>query len=135
MNNTTKTILTYLPLTLLIVAIIGGALIFFQYQQTQATLKKQQQAQPQTPLEAVSRLMELPKDETPVVNTITDKTQINKNPLFKDVENNDIVIVYPKKQQAIVYRASTNKIIAVGPVQINQPSGTVTPPVVNAPTR
>lgn len=123
MNNTQKTILMYLPLTLLILVIAGGAFLFYQYQQAQANLKTQQ-AQPQTPLEAMARLMELPQGEDPVLQTVEKKEDINKNPLFAKVENGDIIAIYPKKSQAIVYRPSTNKIIAVGAVQLNQPSGT-----------
>jgi hypothetical protein len=64
--------------------------------------------------------MELPVGETPTVATISDKEKLKDQPFFKMAENGDILFAYTTAMQAILYRPSTNKIINVAPITINQ---------------
>ncbi len=57
--------------------------------------------------------MELPKDETPSIGTISDKNNLPNEAFFERAENGDKVIVYSKLGRAILYRPLTNKIIDV----------------------
>ena len=64
--------------------------------------------------------MELPEGETPTVATISDKEKLTGQPFFKSPENGDILFAYTTAMKAILYRPSTNKIINVAPITINQ---------------
>lgn len=64
--------------------------------------------------------MELP-DETPIINTVTDKSQLTGE-LFKDAENGDKVLFYDNAGLIVIYREQTKEIIASGPAK----SGSVT---------
>lgn len=68
-------------------------------------------------LRKVGALIQLPSGETPTVATINDAASAKLGqPFLANAENGDVLIVYPNAQTAILYRPSTNKLIAVGPV-------------------
>lgn len=72
-------------------------------------------------LSKVGELIQLPKEQ-PTMATIDDAASAKKaQPFLVNAENGDILIVYQNAQQAIVYRPSTNKLIAVGPVNNSVP--------------
>ena len=64
--------------------------------------------------------MELPQDEVPTVATISDKEKLAGQTFFARAENGDILFAYTTAMEAILYRPSTNKIINVAPISINQ---------------
>ncbi|MCA9327193.1 hypothetical protein KDA14_01570 [Candidatus Saccharibacteria bacterium] len=66
----------------------------------------------------VDALYQLPTDEAPALLTVTDTTKISSN-LAKKVQNGDKLLIYQKNQQAIIYRPSSNKIIGIIPVDID----------------
>ena len=68
----------------------------------------------------LGELMELPKGETPTVATISDKEKLKGQLFFSQAENGDILFAYTTSMKAILYRPSTNKIINVAPISINQ---------------
>ncbi len=71
-------------------------------------------------LAQVSKLMILPKDESPQVLTINDAAAaIKQQPVFAGSVNGDKVLVYQKAAKAIVYSPSRNIIVAVLPVTID----------------
>jgi hypothetical protein len=67
----------------------------------------------------------------PAVAKITDKDKVKtSNPEFyKDVENDDTLIIYPTR--AVVYREKDNKIINIAPIA-PQPAAQTTPTPANA---
>lgn len=70
----------------------------------------------------ISKTFTLPKDERPKladVNIAEDTKKIDKD-FFKNVENNDILLIYEKAPLIIVYRPSTKKIISSGQVSFKQ---------------
>ncbi len=75
----------------------------------------------------VGKLVELPKDETPLLATVDDVNKLKDKPFFKNAMNGDKALFYTKAQKAILYRPETNKIIEIGPYIV--PSITPTPPV------
>lgn len=73
-------------------------------------------------VERVSKLILLPRDEQPTIATVTRVEELKNQTFFKDAENGDKVLVYPKAKQAILYRPSQNLIIAVAPFTIDSPT-------------
>lgn len=68
--------------------------------------------------DAVGKLYALP-DEEPVIGKIQDKDKLKDQTFFKNAKNGDDLLIYQEAKLAIIYRASENKLINVGPVSIN----------------
>lgn len=115
-------------LVILVVLVASGAYGSWYFYHKYKTLKTNPnaEAQKQTAdyVSKISKLMELPKDETPTVATISDKEKLKDQPFFKTAENGDVLLAYTKAMQAVLYRPATNKIINVAPISINQPEAT-----------
>ncbi|HEX6462184.1 MAG TPA: hypothetical protein VFZ58_02820 [Candidatus Saccharimonadales bacterium] len=87
---------------------------------------------------AVGKLYELPKDETPIIGKVQDKEKLKDQPFFKNAENSDDILIYQKAKVAIIYRAKENKLINVGPIAIDaaqQGQAAATVKVFNATTK
>lgn len=69
----------------------------------------------------VSRHYLLPSDETPALATITDKGKLT-SPVFKQAEDGDNVLIYQKYKMAVIYRPSKDRIVAIVPVTIDEPT-------------
>jgi hypothetical protein len=90
-------------------------------------------------LEKVGTLILLPANEAPTMATINDAEVAKKaQPFLANVVNGDVLIIYAQAQMAIVYRPSTDKLIAVGPVDVGAAQNTqgqipvqTTPPATN----
>jgi cell division septation protein DedD len=68
-------------------------------------------------LNKVSQLIQLPTGETPSMATINDAASAKKaQPFLASAQNGDVLIVFATAQTALLYRPSSNKLIAVGPV-------------------
>lgn len=63
----------------------------------------------------VAKLIDLPKDETPVVYVVKDKDKLTNTKAAKEffdkAKNDDVVLAYAKADQAVIYRPSTNVIV------------------------
>lgn len=113
------------PLTVLNIVIIlvlaGAAGYFFkEYNDLKnQSPEKIQERQVKDTINAVGKLYSLPKDETPDVATVKDKEALKKQyPFFDQAENDDVVLIYKDAQLAILYRPSTDKLVKVGPVNV-----------------
>ena len=128
----------------LVIAGAGGTYYFYnQYQQTQKQLVEaraaadagQDQAAVTEVVGRVSQLMELPTDETPTVATIKDAEKLKDHPFLAKGQTGDQLLIYTGAKIVVMYRPSTNKIVAVGTVTIEQQQGTPAPaPVQPQPT-
>ncbi len=68
-------------------------------------------------LSKVSRLIQLPQGEPPTMATINNAAQAKVNqPFLASAEDGDVLIVYQRAEEALLYRPSTDKLVAVGPV-------------------
>ena len=80
-------------------------------------------------LQKVGSLIQLPTGETPTMATINDAVNAKKaQPFLINAMNGDILIVYQNAAEALLYRPSTNKLIAVGPVNNNSEAQNVSLP-------
>jgi hypothetical protein len=70
----------------------------------------------------VAKLVILPTDETPALATVTDPSKLKSNRLLSQTKTGDKILIYAKWGQAVVYRPSQNKIVDIGPVNVN-PTG------------
>ena len=92
------------------------------------------QAEVDATVAKVGKLISLPTDEKPTVATVTDASKVKDQQFFKNAENNDVVLIYTKAQKAILYRPSTNIIVEVGAVNINNEITTESPAPSASPT-
>lgn len=73
-------------------------------------------------LEKVGKLIKLPEGELPSMATIEDAEGVKAGqPFLSNAENGDVLIVYNTTATAILYRPSSNLLIAVGPVNMSSP--------------
>lgn len=80
-----------------------------------------QKTQVQQTIDKVGKLYSLPANEEPDVATVKDKEQLKKEyPFFDQAENDDVVLIYKEAKIAILYRPSTNQLVKVGPVNIEE---------------
>lgn len=69
-------------------------------------------------VEEVGKLYALPKGEDPSVATVKDKQKLKDQPFFNNAENDDVTLIYSKAKLAVLYRPSSQKIINVSSVTI-----------------
>lgn len=108
---------------LFIVAVFGsyGSLHFYNKYKTLKTNPNVEDQKETVKLVGIlSKLMELPKDEMPTVAKISDKEKLKGQAFFDKAENGDILFAYTNSMKAILYRPSTDRIINVAPITINQ---------------
>ena len=116
-------------LSILVVVILAAGFFFTKYQEA---LNKSQMiadtsgvnldSQIKSLIEKVGKSVDLPKDETPAVATVSDIEKVKNQPFFAKAKNGDKVLIYNKARKAILYRPSTGKIIEV--TTINPPTAT-----------
>ena len=65
----------------------------------------------------VSRLVELPANESPTIADVTDVVKARaQDKFYADAQNGDKVLFYTKAGKAILYRPTTNKVITIAPI-------------------
>jgi hypothetical protein len=69
--------------------------------------------------DAISRLIEIPTNETPTEATITNADELSNRPFFAHAQTGDKVLIFPQAQKAYLYRPSINKLIEVSSVTTN----------------
>lgn len=112
----------YLPKVILAVAFLGlasfGGFYFFQYQTVndkyqEATLSVDDKNK--RTANEVAKLIELPKDETPIVYVVKDKDKLlttkSAKQFFENAKNDDVVLAYQKGDTAIIYRPGEKRIV------------------------
>ncbi|MFA6251923.1 MAG: LytR C-terminal domain-containing protein [Candidatus Paceibacterota bacterium] len=108
---------------LILCAIVGigfGAYYYREYQSLKANPNLEAEKEVKSLTSIIGKFMELPADETPTIATVLDKEKLKDQPFFSKAENGDKLLAYTKAMKAILYRPSTNKVIEVAPIYINQ---------------
>jgi hypothetical protein len=102
-----------------VIVIIISLVGFFAWQQQQ---ESKNTPEIQKVMKSVSSHILLPTGETPALVTVVDRTKL-KSDFFKNAQNGDKMLIYQKNHRAILYRPSVDRIVDVGPVQIDVPKG------------
>lgn len=103
--------------------IFGGGFFLYQNQKSQVRDDPQMISYQdvQQLVAEVSKLIDLPEDETPAVTTITDVAKMQDRPFFQRAKNGDKILIYPNAAKAILYDPIIKKVIAVAPLNIGTP--------------
>ncbi len=100
----------------LVLALVAGAYFYGKYSVYQAHPELYRSEQAQSALKKVGTLIQLPNG-VPTMVTINNAEAVKKQqPFLKNAKDGDILIIYQKASQVILYRPSTNRLIAVGPI-------------------
>lgn len=78
-------------------------------------------------VEAVTRHIEVPGDETPTLATVTDKERLSDNQFFTKAENGDKVLIYVNAKKAYLYRPSADRLVEVATVNLSAGQETAAP--------
>lgn len=149
-NNSGRTAGGYSPWTRLIwilaivLLVIGFAWSLVNYLKVKkqlsmlATPEGQQNLLKQETAEIVAkvgRLIVLPQDETPTIATIADAEKISQEqPFYQNAHNGDKVLIYVQAKKAIIYDATRDILVNVGPVFIENSGETKTEANTGQPT-
>ncbi|PIZ94925.1 MAG: hypothetical protein COX80_05440 [Candidatus Magasanikbacteria bacterium CG_4_10_14_0_2_um_filter_33_14] len=114
-----KNFVIFLLIIFMLAGMFGSYYFYNKYSQLKKDPDITSQKELDTTLKSVGKLMLLPSDEAPTMATVLDKSKLQDQAFFSGVEDNDKLLIFPKASQAIIYRPSTNKIIKVGPIFIN----------------
>ena len=113
-----------LPIVLLsaviviLLAVIG--VLVWKYQQTNTDEASKNKETSARILEKVSDLYMVPTNEEPTVALVQDKSKLGNQEFFKKAQNGDYLIIYQKDKIALIYREKDDKLVNVGPVNLDQ---------------
>lgn len=120
----------FMVVILAAIAILAGAYELGRMSVYQAHPELSRTEQANAILAKVGKLIKLPTGEIPQMATINDAEGAKKaQPFLINAENGDVLIVYQNAGEALLYRPSSNMLIAVGPVDTAAPQQQVAPPV------
>lgn len=109
--------------------VIAGGYFGYQYwthyQTDEAKFQRESEAYKNTwdeMIASASKQTKLPKDEVPVLATITDVTALEKNSFYARAKEGDKVVMYKKNRIVLLYRPSEKKVIARSKLQYVEPT-------------
>lgn len=105
-------------LVILVAALSAAGYYFVRYKQISAKYKEAimtQDEKNQQTIAEVSRIMDLPKDETPVIFAVKDKAKLGDSTVtkqfFEKAQNGDVILAYEKANLSIIYRPKEKRIV------------------------
>jgi hypothetical protein len=108
-------------IVLLGTAIIGTAIMRYQHQPQKdvkaITTKTEEPVDKKAKvIEAVSKRIELPQNEVPVLATVEDVEKLRSQDFFKDAQNGDKILMYRSSGKAFLYRPATDEVLVQAPL-------------------
>ncbi|HWY79149.1 MAG TPA: hypothetical protein VNW29_02210 [Candidatus Sulfotelmatobacter sp.] len=104
-----------------LIGIIGTYYFYNKYQQSLQNSSIQQANETQDLINKVNKHIVLPSG-IPTVGTVTDPQKLTSQKFFANAKKGDKVLIYASERKAILYDPQLDKIIEVGPVNINSGS-------------
>jgi len=99
-------------------ATAAAVMLYLKLAEVNTNPQQVAQEQVDSIIQAVSKLVVLPQDETPTVATVTDLSQLQGQPFFADAKVGDKVIMYPQAEKAILYDPTSNKVVEIAPFNV-----------------
>ncbi len=87
---------------------------------TQKSEEPKAEMDAQSLLAAVSKLIVIPKGETPTIATVIDPGQLKDQPFFINAQKNDKLFIFSNAKEAFLYNPSENRIVKVAPITIDE---------------
>lgn len=111
-----------LLITVAIIALVGISYAGYSYMKNRSDEQKVpvvvRGSDASSIIERVSKLTDLPKTETPVIATINQAERVKTTqPFYANVENGDLLLLFPGKELAILYSPTKDKIINIGSIE------------------
>jgi hypothetical protein len=107
-----RKLLTRVIIVVIVVLAVLIGLIIKSHQHAKPTA----QAHMKALVSEISKILELPSNETPTTALVTDEKSVRKQPFFIHAKKGDEVLIYANNKLAVLYRPSAHKIINVGPI-------------------
>jgi hypothetical protein len=108
------------PFIIVILSVIVVAIIFsvIFYIRSSSSVNNPQASIAETKniLDEVGKLIILPKDEMPIIATVTDLDKLKGQSFFANAKIGDKVLIYNKSEKAILYDPVLNKIVEIAPI-------------------
>ncbi|MEI8232950.1 MAG: LytR C-terminal domain-containing protein [bacterium] len=133
-----------LKFAIVITIVIGIVMFARQYlslylrarelKQTPAKTQELQQKIAKKLMGEVNKIMESPLDELPTVVTVTDSTNLAKDPFFEKAKNGDKVLIYSKAGKAVLYDPKRHEILAFTTISLGNQNSNPTPSPTTTPT-
>lgn len=100
------------------ILLITIGILGWKYYQVSNNTEKNTKETSERIVRSVGELYLTPTDEEPTVAQIQDKDKLGNQDFFKNARNGDYLLVYQKNKIALVYRENDDKLVNVGPVNI-----------------
>lgn len=100
-----------------LLAIIG--VLAWKYQQANKDEAAENKETSLRIIDKISDLYLVPTNEEPTVALVQDKSKLGNQEFFKKAQNGDYLIIYQKDKIAMIYREKDNKLVNVGPVNLD----------------
>jgi hypothetical protein len=108
------------PLLLVAVVLLGGTGVFLSQNVSTVAQNVDTDAQAASVVQAVSKLILLPENETPTIAEVTDTEALRGQPFFDKAKIGDRVLIYPEAGKAYLYDPVQNKVLEVAPVTFGE---------------
>lgn len=107
-----------LILILIVAAIATPVYFYLKYRHIKDSPAVKGQQDAKAVIEAVGKLIDLPKDDVPTVATVTDPEAVKDQSFFQNAKKGDKVLIYSKANKAILYDPVAKKIVEIAPFHV-----------------
>ncbi len=110
-NNKSRSIIKLLPWILILVLVLLSLFFWHQYNLAKTTLNTSSVQYNQQITSQLAKIIMLPTDNTPTIGTVKNANSLHNYSFYANAKNGDVVFIYPKENESILFRPSINKII------------------------
>lgn len=73
-------------------------------------------------IQRVSKLVDLPTDETPTLAVVSNPDLLKDQPFLSKAAKGDDILIYTKAKKAYIYDPARNKIVDIAAIDLGTPS-------------